>query len=115
MPALHTHDFDAEGFQWIDCNDADQSTVAFIRRDNGQQLVCILNFTPVVRKNYRIGLPMEGRYRELINSDAAIYGGSNCGNAGQIQTETVSWMGFEHSAKLTLPPLGGLLLSWSND
>ena len=115
LPALHTHDFDAEGFQWIDCNDADKSIIAFIRKDAGQQLVCILNFTPVVRENYRIGLPMGGRYREIINSDAAVYGGSNCGNAGIIEAQQTNWMDYPYSAELTLPPLGGLLLSWSND
>ncbi len=115
LAALHTHDFDAEGFQWVDCNDVNQSTIAFIRRDAGQQLVCILNFTPVVRENYRIGLPAAGRYRELINSDADTYGGSNCGNAGYIETQNIPWMDFPHSAELTLPPLGGLLLAWSND
>lgn len=115
LPALHTHDFDAEGFQWIDCNDADKSIIAFIRKDAGQQLVCILNFTPVVRENYRIGLPMDGRYREIINSDAEIYGGSNCGNAGIIEAQQTPWMDFPYSAELTLPPLGGLLLTWSND
>ena len=112
---MHTHDFDAEGFQWVDCNDIDQSTIAFIRRDAGQQMVCILNFTPVVRENYRIGLPAAGRYLEIINSDADTYGGSNCGNAGYIETQDIPWMNFPYSAELTLPPLGGLLLAWSND
>ena len=114
MPALHTHDFDAEGFQWIDCHDANQSTIAFIRKDADQRLVCILNFTPVVRENYRIGLPDAGQYREVVNSDAGIYGGSNCGNAGIIETQNIPWMDFPYSAELTLPPLGGLLLAWSN-
>lgn len=114
-PALHRHDFDSQGFRWIDCNDADQSTIAFIRQEDQQHLVCILNFTPVVRENYRIGLPDSGNYREILNTDAEYYGGSNCGNAGIINTENIPWMGFECSAELTLPPLGGLLLSWSAD
>ncbi len=115
LPALHMHDFDSTGFSWINCEDKDQSVIAFLRQDGSQHLVCILNFTPVVRENYRIGVPDAGRYRELINSDAGIYGGSNCGNAGIIQSEATATMGFAQSVNLTLPPLGGLLLQWSND
>jgi len=114
LPALHTHDFDAAGFSWINCEDQNQSVIAFIRQQQSQHLVCILNFTPVVRENYRIGVPDAGQYRELINSDAEVYGGSNCGNAGVIQTENQAMMGFEQSVSLTLPPLGGLLLQWSD-
>ena len=115
MPALHCHDFDAQGFRWIDCNDATQSVIAFLRQEEDQHLVCVLNFTPVVRENYRIGLPDKGRYKEVINTDAELYGGSNCGNAGLIETEDKPWSGFPCSAELTLPPLGGLLLTWSNE
>jgi len=115
MPALHRHDFDAQGFRWIDCNDASQSVIAFLRQEGDQHLVCVLNFTPVVRENYRIGLPDKGRYKEVINTDADIYGGSNCGNAGLIETEDKPWSDLPCSAELTLPPLGGLLLTWSNE
>ncbi|MGD2118479.1 MAG: 1,4-alpha-glucan branching protein GlgB [Chromatiales bacterium] len=108
--ALYALDFESDGFAWIECNDADQSVIAFIRKYHERKIICILNFTPVVRKGYRIGLPDAGRYREIINSDAAVYGGSNCGNSGAIETQTVAWMGMPQSAELTLPPLGGLLL-----
>ena len=110
MPALHRHDFDAEGFQWIDCNDAQHSIIAFMRKEANETLFCIFNFTPVVREDYRIGLPQAGMYEELINTDSGLYGGSNCGNAGLIASDNQPWMGFECSVKLTLPPLGGLLL-----
>ena len=115
MPALHRHDFDEQGFRWIDCNDASQSIIAFIRQEADQHLVCVLIFTPVVRENSRIGLPDAGRYKEVINTDAGIYGGSNCGNAGLIETEDQPWSDFPCSAELTLPPLGGLLLTWNKD
>ncbi len=109
-PALHAHDFESDGFQWIDCSDQDRSILAFIRHGEGQRMICLLNFTPVSRDGYRIGLPLAGKYKETLNSDAAIYGGSDCGNAGYIVSEPVSCMGFEQSAIVTLPPLGGLLL-----
>jgi 1,4-alpha-glucan branching enzyme len=114
LPALHRHDFDASGFAWINCEDSTQSVIAFIRQEQNEHLVCILNFTPVVRENYRIGVPDAGQYRELLNTDANLYGGSNCGNAGNIETEAIASMGFNQSLSLTLPPLGGLLLQWSN-
>ena len=115
MPALYRHDFDAEGFQWIDCNDAQKSIIAFMRKEASETLICIFNFTPVVRENYRIGLPHAGLYQELLNTDSALYGGSNCGNAGQIESEQQAWMGFDSSVELTLPPLGGLLLKRAED
>jgi 1,4-alpha-glucan branching enzyme len=115
MPALHQHDFDAEGFEWIDCNDAQQSVLAFMRKEASETLLCIFNFTPVVRENYRIGLPQAGLYQELINTDSASYGGSNCGNAGMIHSDNLPWVGFDCSVELTLPPLGGLLLKRTGD
>jgi len=111
-PALHEVDFEGAGFQWIDCNDADNSVVSFIRRSqNGQDFViAILNFTPVPRHGYRIGVPAAGSYTELINSDAAAYGGGNVGNAGTAVTEPIAAHGFADSLRLVLPPLGCLLL-----
>jgi 1,4-alpha-glucan branching enzyme len=110
--ALHEIDYDPAGFQWIDCNDNENSVISLIRRGKtpGDELVAVLNFTPVVRRGYRIGVPSLGRYREVINTDADIYNGSNVGNAGGINTEPTAAHGFDQSLSLTLPPLAGLIL-----
>ena len=110
IPALHDLDFSTDGFQWIDCHDADQSMLSFVRRARDASFVVVaLNFTPVPRHQYRIGLPTAGDYREIFNSDSAYYGGSNMGN-GSVQAETLPWMGFGCSAAITLPPLAGIIL-----
>ena len=111
-PALHQADFDWTGFQWIDYSDGDQSVIAFIRkaRDPAELVVCVCNFTPVPRHGYRIGVPAPGWYRELLNSDAAIYGGSNVGNWGGAQADPTPWHGLPYSVSLTLPPLAVLFL-----
>jgi len=111
IPALYTLDFDHEGFDWIDCHDTDQSTISFIRRglDNSVVLV-VLNFTPVLRENYRIGVPQAGGYRELFNSDAKCYGGSDQGNGAGLHTEEIAWMHHPQSMVITLPPLAGIIL-----
>jgi 1,4-alpha-glucan branching enzyme len=109
--ALHELDFSSEGFAWIDCHDADQSIMSYLRRSTkGEYAVVLLNFTPVPRQGYRIGVPEPGYYRELLNSDAACYGGGNTGNGPGIHTEAVSWMGYSHSLVVTLPPLAGIIL-----
>jgi len=115
LPALHDQDFTQEGFSWIDCHDADHSTLSFLRaaRD-GRAVVVVLNFTPVPRTGYRIGLPFHGRYAERMNSDSAYYGGSNVGNEGGIDAEALPWMGLPCSAAITLPPLGGIVLTAEN-
>jgi 1,4-alpha-glucan branching enzyme len=111
-PALHQCDFEPSGFQWIDCNDSDNSVVSLIRRatDPENFVVAVLNFTPVPRHGYVIGMPRAGVYRELLNSDSSAYGGSNLGNDGFVSTEAVSSHGFPQSVRLTLPPLGFVLL-----
>ena len=111
-PALHEVDFDSTGFQWIDCNDSENSVVSFIRRarDPNDFLVALLNFTPVPRDGYRIGVPAAGAYTELLNSDGDVYGGSNLGNGGVVFTEPIASHGHAQSLHLTLPPLGFLLL-----
>jgi 1,4-alpha-glucan branching enzyme len=110
QPALHGLDFDPAGFQWIDCNDNENSVVSFMRRSaDGDVVVAILNFTPVPRDGYRIGVPAAGAFDELINSDSEAYGGSNLGNAGVVFTEPVPSHGQEQSLRLNLPPLGFLL------
>ncbi len=110
--SLHEIDFDSTGFQWIDCNDSENSVVSFIRRarDSHDFVVALLNFTPVPRDGYRIGVPEPGGYTELLNSDAAIYGGSNHGNGGVVFSEPIASHGHAQSLRLNLPPLGFLLL-----
>jgi 1,4-alpha-glucan branching enzyme len=111
-PALHEVDFESAGFQWIDCNDWEASAVAFMRRARNPEdfVVVACNFTPVVRQGYRIGVPRRGFYRELLNTDAALYGGGNVGNAGGVHAEDVPAHGHPASLSLTLPPLTTLIL-----
>ncbi len=108
--ALHRHDFEHQGFSWIDCHDYSQSILSFERRDAEQVLVCIFNFTPVPRYRYRLGLPQAGRYLEVFNSDSHLYGGSNLGNSGVVDSQDHPWMNRPVSASLTLPPLGCVVL-----
>jgi 1,4-alpha-glucan branching enzyme len=110
--ALHEVDFDPVGFRWIDCHDNKNSIVAFVRtaRDAQNFVAMIFNFTPVPRSGYRIGIPAPGYYAELLNSDSAVYGGSNLGNEGGVFSEAVTAHGFEHSIRLMVPPLACLLL-----
>ncbi len=111
-PALHQLDFFSEGFSWVDCHDPDQSIISYIRRSrDGQFMVVVLNFTPVPRENYRIGVPVKGIYLERFNSDSFYYGGSNMGNAGHISTSCEPWMGLPYSLMITLPPLAGVIFS----
>ncbi|WP_018231401.1 1,4-alpha-glucan branching protein GlgB [Thioalkalivibrio thiocyanodenitrificans] len=110
VPALHRLDFDWPGFEWIDCHDAAQSVLSFLRRADDDLVIVALNFTPVPREGYRIGVPRPGTYRVLLNSDSEHYGGSNAGNPA-AHSEDIPWMGHPHSIVLTLPPLGGLILS----
>jgi 1,4-alpha-glucan branching enzyme len=110
-PALHELDFDPAGFQWIDCNDNENSVISYLRRGkSGEVIVAIVNFTPVPRDGYRIGVPSAGAFTELINSDSDAYDGSNLGNQGVAFPEPVPSHGFEQSLRLNLPPLGFLLL-----
>jgi 1,4-alpha-glucan branching enzyme len=111
-PALHQGDFDPAAFRWIDCNDNENSVVSIVRyaRDRRDFVVMAFNFTPVPRADYRIGVPEPGRYVELLNSDAALYGGSNVGNGGGVDSEPFAAHGFEHSVRLVVPPLGCLYL-----
>ena len=110
QPAMHQYDFDARGFAWIDCHDSDQSVLSLMRKSDTEQIVVLLNFTPVPRLAYRIGVPQAGAYAEMLNTDSAYYGGSNSGNAGELHTEAKPWMGFEHSLVMTLPPLAAVYL-----
>jgi len=106
--ALHERDFDGAGFEWIDCHDADQSTLSYLRRARTTQelLVVACNFTPVPRHDFRIGVPRAGQWNEILNSDAPLYGGSGQGNLGRAVATPVAWHGREYSLNVTLPPLG---------
>jgi len=111
IPALYELDFTPDGFAWIDCHDADQSIISYQRRAiDGSYVVVALNFTPVTRSGYRIGVPQAGHYKELLNSDAEIYSGSNAGNGTGLETEDVPWMGHKYSLVITLPPLAGIIV-----
>jgi len=113
--ALYERDFEESGFEWIDCHDYQQSVLSFIRHANYQKLICLFNFTPVPRENYRIGLPDMGGYVELLNSDSEIFGGSNIGNQGYIEAEPIEWMNQPCSAELTLPPLAVVVLKQESE
>jgi len=107
-PSLWQADYDHAGFWWIDCGDAENSVLSFMRQknDGSKPIAVILNLTPVVRSKYRIGLPRGGRWIELINSDSQHFGGSNQGNWGAVVAEPIPCHNQQHSAELTLPPLG---------
>jgi 1,4-alpha-glucan branching enzyme len=111
-PALHEQDFSEAGFRWIDCDDADESVISFLRqsRDGGLVLV-VCNFTPVPRDSYRLGVPRAGRWHERLNSDASDYGGSGRGNLGALETDAIAAHGHAHSLNLRLPPLAVLMLT----
>jgi 1,4-alpha-glucan branching enzyme len=112
QPALHERDCEGEGFRWIVVDDPETSVFAWLRfaGDGAPPVAAIANFTPVPRAGYRIGLPLPGRWREILNTDAASYGGSGCGNAGGVDANAVAHHGYAYSAAVTLPPLGALLL-----
>ncbi|MDP3083419.1 MAG: 1,4-alpha-glucan branching protein GlgB [Rubrivivax sp.] len=111
LPALHQLDFDSAGFEWIDANDAEDSVLSFLRKGrDGKPVLVVANFTPVVRENYRVGVPLGGRWRERLNSDAAIYGGSGVGNRGGADSVPVGAHGRYQALNLRLPPLGLLVL-----
>jgi 1,4-alpha-glucan branching enzyme len=107
-PLLHTMDFNSAGFEWVDCKDFQRSIISFLRRGQNQndQLFFVCNFTPVVRQNYRVGVPLEGYWKEILNSDAPLYGGSGQGNFGGLSTVPLPIHGRPFSLNMTLPPLG---------
>jgi len=107
-PLLHTMDFNPAGFEWVDCKDFQRSIICFLRRGQNpnDQLLFVCNFTPVVRQNYRVGVPLEGYWKEILNSDAPLYGGSGQGNFGGLSTVPLPIHGRPFSLNMTLPPLG---------
>ncbi|HUP86277.1 MAG TPA: 1,4-alpha-glucan branching protein GlgB [Acidimicrobiales bacterium] len=111
-PALYEKDFTPDGFRWIDASDVDSNVLSFLRLngDGSRQLACIANLSAIVREGYRIGLPSGGRWREVMNSDAAQFGGSGAGNGGSVDADGDTWHGQPHSALVTLPALSVLWL-----
>ncbi|MDE3189243.1 MAG: alpha amylase C-terminal domain-containing protein, partial [Acidobacteriota bacterium] len=111
-PALYARDFDPEGFRWLEANDAANNVLAFARLDDesGKPLVCVLNLSPVPRYDYRVGMPLCCRWKELLNTDAPFYGGSGVGNLGAVEAQPIGWHDQPFSALVTLPPLGAVWL-----
>jgi 1,4-alpha-glucan branching enzyme len=112
QPALYEVDFDAAGFEWIDCHDHKSSSLSFARfsRDQSEVIVACCNFTPVVRADFRLGVPRAGRYSEIFNSDSKFYAGTNVGNGSGIDSQKIGWNGREHSISINVPPLGVTML-----
>jgi 1,4-alpha-glucan branching enzyme len=109
--ALHQQDFSHDGFQWIDGNDYDNSVITFLRwPEEGPPVMVAANFTPIVREGYRVGVPLGGGWREILNGDAPIYGGSGQGNMGRVEAHETPWHGRSHSLCLRLPPLSIIVL-----
>jgi 1,4-alpha-glucan branching enzyme len=113
-PALSEWDCDARGFEWISGEDREQSVLTFLRRSENEMLAVILNFTPVPRYDYRIGVPAAGMYREVFNSDSPHLGGSGMLNREAISTETHAFHGRDNSLCVNLPPLGGVVLKYQS-
>ncbi len=110
-PALHQVDFSQAGFAWVDCHDADNSVISFLRKPReGPPVLVVCNFTPVPRPNYVVGVPQGGYWQELLNSDATLYGGSGIGNLGGVEAAPVPAHGHFHSLSVTLPPLAAIFL-----
>jgi 1,4-alpha-glucan branching enzyme len=109
-PALHEHDCDPAGFEWIDANDAAASVYSFLRKPatGPDRILCVLNLTPVPRQGYRIGVPGPGYWQEILNTDAECYWGSNVGNSGGLHAEYVPCHGKPYSLVMTLPPMSAL-------
>ncbi|HEY8811899.1 MAG TPA: 1,4-alpha-glucan branching protein GlgB [Candidatus Dormibacteraeota bacterium] len=116
-PALHQLDFEAHGFRWVDANDSEQSVLSFLRRgrDPGQQVLAAFNFTPVPRHGYRLGVPEGGFWREILNSDADVYGGGGQGNLGGVESEPTPWHGMPNQLTVSIPPLGAVFFENSAD
>jgi 1,4-alpha-glucan branching enzyme len=113
LPALHELDVDPGGFEWIDASDSQNSVITFLRRGRGPSdaVVCAFNFTPLPRRNYMIGVPFAGRWREILNSDAELYGGSGQGNMGGVESLPYPVHGRPHAINVTVPPLACLLFA----
>jgi 1,4-alpha-glucan branching enzyme len=116
-PSLHKHDFSGDGFEWIDCNDSEESVLSFIRKGdaNDPVILAVANFTPVPRLNYQVGVPSGGYWSEVLNSDAELYGGSGQGNLGGVDAAPVGAHGRYYSLTITLPPLAVVVFKKAGD
>jgi 1,4-alpha-glucan branching enzyme len=111
-PALYEQDFTEAGFRWVDCDDADESVISFLRQSSdGAPVLVVCNFTPVPRDDYRLGVPRAGCWQERLNSDAHDYGGSGRGNLGALESDAIPAHGHAHSLNLRLPPLAVVILT----
>jgi 1,4-alpha-glucan branching enzyme len=112
QPSLYEVDFEPSGFEWVEGGDSERSIISFLRRakDPADATLFICNFTPVPRHNYRVGVPVNGHWKEVLNSDAQLYGGSGLGNSGLLEAVPVPFDGRPYSLNLTLPPLGVVVL-----
>jgi 1,4-alpha-glucan branching enzyme len=110
--SLHELDCDSGGFEWIDGSDSDQSMLTFLRKPSreNEAILCVLNFTPVPRLGYRVGVPWAGPWKEILNSDARLYGGADMGNLGETTSQSMPMHGRPNSLNLTVPPLGAVFL-----
>ncbi|MBP8286026.1 MAG: 1,4-alpha-glucan branching protein GlgB [Rhodoferax sp.] len=115
-PALYEQDFVPAGFEWIEHNDTQRSTLSFVRRSSdGRFIIVVCNFTPSVWYDYRIGVPQPGNYREVLNTDSDCYGGSNVRAIdGQVGAADLPWNGRPHSISINLPPLASVFIEWTN-
>jgi 1,4-alpha-glucan branching enzyme len=115
-PAFYTGDFEPAGFRWIQCDDSENSVFAWMRMSTtcNSTVVCVANFTPIPRHDYRIGVPNDGDYREILNTDAEIYSGTNVGNLGVVKATEVAAHGFAQSLEIQLPPLAFVMLKLEN-
>jgi 1,4-alpha-glucan branching enzyme len=109
---LYARDTDPSAFQWIDAGDTTGNVFSFVRYGATGALACVSNFSPVPHESYRIGVPYAGRWREILNTDADVYGGSGVGNAGEVYAEDRPSHGFGSSTTLRLPPLGTIWLKY---
>ena len=111
-PALHERDCDPSGFEWVDAADADNSVLSFLRKGAApeESVLCVFNFTPVPRPDYRVGVPSTGWWQELADSDAVEFGGSGATLGGGVQADKAPWHGRQWSVKLQLPPLAAVFL-----
>jgi len=114
-PVLGENDFNAQGFRWLTCHDADANVIAYVRSDPSEQtlIAAVCHFGGGAPREYRVGVPRRGFWRELINTNSEYYGGTGLGNDGGRNTEDVERDGFSHSIKVTLPPLTTFLFKWS--
>ncbi len=115
--ALSANDLNSESFRWINCNDSDASTVSFLRSDpvTGDCVAVIGHYTPIMRSNYRIGLPHAGYWKEVINTDSEFYGGKNRGNEGGVYATDIPYDGYPYSAEVALPPVSTCMFKWTEE